>query len=95
MRVLGDLGNYTRFQAAEAIEIAAGAEGGIAGLGAGIGAASVLGQAMAQGLNPAPAAAPVEDPIAVIEKLHRLVTLGALSQQEFDAKKADLLGRIR
>lgn len=96
MRVLGDLGNYTRFQAAEAIEAAAGAEGGLAGLGAGIGAAGVLGQAMAQGLSPAPssAAGGQEDPIAVIEKLHRLVTIGALSQQEFDAKKAELLGRI-
>lgn len=100
MRVLGDLGQYTRFQAAEAIEAAAGAEGGIAGLGAGIGAAGVLGQAMAQGINPTPAAAaaaaaPEEDPIAVIEKLHRLVTIGALSQAEFDAKKAELLGKIR
>lgn len=105
MRVLGDLGNYTRFQAAEALQTAAGAEGGLAGLGAGIGAAGVLGQAMAQGLSPAPAPAPVaaaaaaaapeEDPIAVIEKLHRLVTVGALSQEEFDAKKAELLGRIR
>lgn len=110
MRVLGDLGNYTRFQAAEAIEAAAGAEGGLAGLGAGIGAAGVLGQAMAQGLGTAPStaagaapspaagaagqASPQEDPIAVIEKLHRLVTIGALSQQEFDAKKAELLGRI-
>ena len=102
MRVLGDLGNYTRFQAAEAIEAAAGAEGGLAGLGAGIGAAGVLGQAMAQGLGAAPSpaagaaggASPQEDPIAVIEKLHRLVTIGALSQQEFDAKKAELLGRI-
>ncbi|WP_404480572.1 SPFH domain-containing protein [Novosphingobium sp. BL-52-GroH] len=101
MRVLGDLGNYTRFQAAEAIEAAAGQDGGsIAGIGAGVAAATALGGAMAQGLGqgaPVAAAAPVpvEDPVAMIEKLHKLVTLGALSQEEFDAKKAELLSRIR
>lgn len=102
MRVLGDLGNYSRFQAAEAIEAAAGQEGGsMAAIGAGVAAATALGGAMAQGLGTAAApvaatAAPVEeDPIATIEKLHKLVTLGALSQQEFDAKKAELLSRIR
>ena len=102
MRVLGDLGTYTRFQAAEAIEQAAGNESGMAGLGAGMAAATALGGAMAQGLGAAPAAAPapapaapVEDPVAMIEKLHKLVTIGALSQEEFDAKKAELLGRIR
>lgn len=32
---------------------------------------------------------------AQIEKLHRLLTIGAITQEEFDAKKAELLGRIR
>jgi membrane protease subunit (stomatin/prohibitin family) len=105
MRVLGDLGTYTRFQAAEAIEQAAGNDGGMAGIGAGMAAATALGGAMAQGLGAqglgaqglgaAPAATPAEDPVAMIEKLHKLVTIGALSQEEFDAKKAELLGRIR
>jgi membrane protease subunit (stomatin/prohibitin family) len=101
MRVLGDLAQYTRFQAAEAIEQAAGADGGVAGIGAGVAAATALGGAMSAGLgagmgvaSSAPAQAE-EDPIATIEKLHKLVTLGALSQQEFDAKKAELLSRIR
>jgi membrane protease subunit (stomatin/prohibitin family) len=48
---------------------------------------------------PPPAAAPApaaeEDPFALIEKLHKLVTIGALSQEEFDAKKAEVLARIR
>lgn len=98
MRVLGDLGNYTRFQAAEAIEQAAGNDAGVAGIGAGMAAATALGGAMAQGLGtafPAQPGAPAEDPLATIEKLHRLVTIGALSQEEFDAKKAELLSRIR
>lgn len=96
MRVLGDLGQYTRFQAAEAIEQAAGVDGGVAGIGAGVAAATALGGAMSAGLS-AGASVPQteEDPIATIEKLHKLVTIGALSQQEFDAKKAELLSRIR
>lgn len=94
MRVLGDLDRYVKFQAAEGIEKAAGADGGIAGIGAGIAAAASLGGAMAQGLAPT-AAVPAEDPFAVIEKLHKLVGMGALTQAEFDAKKAELLARIR
>lgn len=96
MRVLGDLDQYTRFQTAEAIEQAAGADGGVAAVGAGIAAASALGGAMMGGLTPATTAAqPAEDPLATIEKLHKLMTIGALSQEEFDAKKAELLARIR
>lgn len=96
MRMLGDLDRYVKFQAAESIEKAAGADGGIAGLGAGIAAAASLGGAMVQGLTPTPAApATVEDPFELIEKLHKLVEIGALTQSEFDAKKAELLARIR
>ncbi|MCJ2184202.1 SPFH domain-containing protein [Novosphingobium sp. 1949] len=103
MRVLGDLAQYTRFQTAEAIEQAAGQDTGLAGLGAGVAAASALGGAMSgagagMGVGAGSFSAraePVEDPIATIEKLHKLVTLGALSQEEFDAKKAELLARIR
>jgi len=96
MRVLGDLGQYTRFQTAEAIEQAAGADGGVAAIGAGVAAASALGGAMTGSLAPSSTPAqPAEDPLATIEKLHKLVTIGALSQDEFDAKKAELLARIR
>ena len=110
MRVLGDLDRYTKFQAAESIEVAAAQEGGLAGLGAGLGAAVAVGGAMSQGLglggglmpSAVPAAAAVagaaageEDPFALIEKLHKLVTMGALTQAEFDAKKAELLARVK
>jgi membrane protease subunit (stomatin/prohibitin family) len=101
MRVLGDLDRYARFQAAEAIETAAGNEGGggIAAIGANIAAGAAIAQAMgAPGsgvLAPPASAAPAEDPYAAIEKLHRLLTVGAITQAEFDAKKSELLGRIR
>ena len=45
MSVVGDLGRYTQFQAAQSLPIAAASEGGAAGAGVGLGA----GIAMAQG----------------------------------------------
>lgn len=99
MRVLGDLDRYAKFQAAEAIETAASQPGGMAGIGAGAGAGIAIGQAMAGALGTggggAAAPAPAEDPFAVIEKMHKLLTIGAITQAEFDAKKAELLGRVR
>lgn len=99
MRVVGDLDRFVRFQSAAAIETAAGQSGGVAGAGAGMAAGMAIGQSMAGGLGGAAATAPTapsgEDAYTQIEKLHRLLTLGALSQEEFDAKKAELLARIR
>jgi membrane protease subunit (stomatin/prohibitin family) len=98
MRVIGDLDRYAKFQSAEAIEAAASQPGGAAGAGVGMGAGLAMGQAMAAGLSGASAPAggqSGDDPFATIERLHKLVTIGAISQEEFDSKKAELLGRIR
>ena len=104
MRVVGDLNQYTKFQTAEAIRDAAQQDGGLAGLGAGMAASAAMGAAMANASGTAtpavPAAAPAApaadvDPFEQVEKLHKLLTLGAISQQEFDAKKAELLSRIK
>ena len=62
MGMAGDLNQYTRYQAAESIPLAAQNEGGIAGLGAGlaagVGVGQLMGQAMQQAVQPetAPAA---------------------------------------
>jgi membrane protease subunit (stomatin/prohibitin family) len=102
MRVIGDLDRYAKFQSAEALEKAAGQEGGLAGMGAGMGAAAAIGATMAQGLGqgtqaaaPAATAAPAGDPFELIEKLHRLLTAGAITQEEFDSKKTELLARLK
>jgi membrane protease subunit (stomatin/prohibitin family) len=79
-----------------------------AGLGAGMSVGQTMGAAMTQAMQPgaAPAApaAPVavaavagvsaDDVVATLEKLHGLVAKGILSQAEFDAKKAELLGKL-
>jgi len=50
--VLGDrLGDYGRLQAAEAMTLAAGAEGGAAGAGVGIGAGAAMGQMMGRAMT--------------------------------------------
>jgi membrane protease subunit (stomatin/prohibitin family) len=77
------------------------------GLGAGVGFGQVMGQAMASAMQPAaggaPAATPApaatapvsaDDVVATLEKLHGLVEKGILSQDEFDAKKAELLKKL-
>jgi membrane protease subunit (stomatin/prohibitin family) len=81
--------------------------GGIAGDAMGLGAGVALGQVMAQQLGQglktpapeAPAAAAVagvrpEDVMATLEKLGELKTKGILTQEEFDAKKAELLKKL-
>lgn len=84
--------------------------GGIAGdamgLGAGVALGQVLAQNLAQGLNPNAAAtaavaasAPVteisaDEVMATLEKLGDLKTKGILTQEEFDAKKAELLKKL-
>lgn len=98
MRALGDLQQYARFKAADTLDEAAAASGGVAGAGAGVAAAMALGQAMGGGLSgqaPAPApAAPQASPLELIEKLHKLQVAGAISEEEFAAKKAELLARL-
>jgi membrane protease subunit (stomatin/prohibitin family) len=99
MGVVGDMGRYTQYQTAQSIPIAAANEGGAAGIGAGIGAGVAIGQNMASGIASAtqaakPAAASAADVPSAIEKLHELLTKGILTQEEFDAKKTELLKKL-
>lgn len=101
MRLVGDLNKYAQFQTAEAIPVAAANPGGLAGAGVGLGAGISMAQVMAGQLagsmnnGNAANAAPAEDPVAALERLHGLIAKGILTQAEFDAKKAELLSKIR
>jgi len=82
--------------------------GGIAGdamgLGAGVALGQVLAQNLAQGLNqnnastagvsPVAATISAADIMSTLEKLGELKTKGILTQEEFDAKKVELLKRL-
>jgi hypothetical protein len=58
MGVLGDLDQFTKYQAATAITDAAQNPGGIAGAGVGIGVGAALGAQLAQSLQPGAASTP-------------------------------------
>ena len=105
----GDMGKFMQYQTAQAIpKFAEGAgQGGVVGDAMGLGAGVALGQVMAQQLNqglqgrPAAGAAETaavvvkpDDVIATLEKLGELKTKGILTQEEFDAKKAELLKKL-
>ena len=110
MNMIGDLGRYTQYQVASSVPLAAQNEGGIAGIGAGLGAGLGIGQTMSTAMGAAMQAAPAavgaplaaaavtpqsaDEVMATLEKLHALVGKGIVSQAEFDAKKAELLGKL-
>src|ERR1035438_4399362 len=53
MNMVGDLGRYAQFEAAQAIPIAAANEGGAAGVGVGLGAGITMAQTMMNAMKPA------------------------------------------
>ncbi|MBC7602548.1 MAG: SHOCT domain-containing protein, partial [Ramlibacter sp.] len=101
---------FMQYQTGQAIpEMAKGigqGGGGIAGDAMGMGAGLAMGQVLAQNLqqglqqrpatpmDAAPAAIKPDDVMATLEKLGELKTKGILTQEEFDAKKAELLKKL-
>ncbi|NOS84127.1 MAG: SPFH domain-containing protein [Ignavibacteria bacterium] len=110
MGAIGNLDNYMKFKTAMAMEKAAENEGagGTAGLGVGLGAgmtmANMMMGSMQQNQNPQnqqnnqqnnpPVQQSQDDVLATIEKLAKLKDAGALTQEEFDTKKKDLLSKL-
>ena len=94
IRVVGDLRNYTQFQAADSLTTPGGDSTAQAGVGLGAGIA--MGQMMAQTLQAQGGANATskEDPLLMIEKLGELLKKGLLTKEEFENKKAELLGKI-
>jgi membrane protease subunit (stomatin/prohibitin family) len=105
---MGKFMQYQTGQAIPEMAKAAGqGGGGIAGDAMGLGAGIAMGQVLAQNLQKGlqgtdAAAAPAaptatvrpEDVIATLEKLGELKAKGILTQEEFDAKKAELLKKL-
>ncbi|HEY9870275.1 MAG TPA: SPFH domain-containing protein [Candidatus Obscuribacterales bacterium] len=94
--LVGDLRKYANFQAADAISAAAQNPGGLAAAGVGLGAGAAIGQAFAESLGQVTSAKGSEqgDPFELLEKLQGLLSKGIISQEEFDAKKAEILKRL-
>ena len=103
MYMVGDMNKFAQFQSATALEAASNNPGGSAGAGIGIGAGIGLGNMMAQNMmntqaQTAPAAAvPVqtkEDIMKMLKDLGDLKTAGILTEEEFTAKKTELLAKL-
>jgi membrane protease subunit (stomatin/prohibitin family) len=105
---MGKFMQYQTAQAIPEMAKSAGQGGGIAGDAMGLGAGVAMGQVLAQNLQQglqggaaqqaaaAAAAGSVkpEDVMATLEKLGDLKAKGILTQEEFDAKKAELLKKL-
>ena len=93
MGVVGNLDQYMKFKIADSIGDAAknnGAAGTSLGLGAGIGMGMALPNLIQQSMNPQ-----INESVSdKIKKLKELLDMGALSQQEFDEKKRELLKQL-
>jgi len=103
-----NMGQFMQYQAAQALPTIAAGSGqgsGVAGDAAGLGAGLALGQVMAQsiqqGLQGATAATGAvanglkpDEIMATIEKLADLKAKGILTEDEFSAKKAELLKKL-
>lgn len=100
-----DMGRFVQYQAGQALPaLAAGAAaggggggGGVIGDAMGLGAGVALGQVLAQQLQPGAAATGAAKPadlLATLERLGELHAKGVLTDEEFGAKKAELLARL-
>jgi len=110
MAAVGNMESFLRYQAGQAIGHTGGGSGGGggnigietgvgvgAGLGVAGGMAGLLSQAMSGATQPAAAAAPAapaQSPLETIRQLAELRDAGAVTEEEFQAKKAELLARI-
>jgi membrane protease subunit (stomatin/prohibitin family) len=110
MGMMGDMNQYTQYQVANSIPVAAGNPSGAAGVGANLAAGMVMGQAMAKGLMPgavdaqagvgvaiAPAAtasAGGGDAAARLAQLKGLLDQGLIMQADYDTAKAEILKKL-
>ena len=98
MNMVGDMGKFTQFQTATSIEKAAENEGGGAGAGVGIGAGFAMGNLMNQNMNQqndqTNLSSSKEDIMKMLKDLGDLKTAGILTEEEFNAKKKELLAKL-
>jgi membrane protease subunit (stomatin/prohibitin family) len=101
MGAIGNLDAYMKFKTAQAMEKAAENPdgGGTAGLGVGLGAGMTMANMMmgsmgGQQQQGGQQKQSSEDVMAMIEKLAKLKDAGAITQEEFDTKKKELLAKL-
>ncbi|MDP5169629.1 MAG: SPFH domain-containing protein [Bacteroidia bacterium] len=100
MNMVGDLDRFMKFQAGNALEKSAENPGG-GNVGIDMGAGLAMGKMMADAMKPESAGAGAgavaqskEDIMKLLKDLGELKSAGILTQEEFDAKKKELLARL-
>lgn len=105
MGAVGDMDRYMKFKAARAIGDAAtagGAAGAATQTGLGLGTGLAAGKILAESLStpstpaapPAGAAPAAPDPMQALKQIKELLDAGLISQEDYDAKKKEILGRL-
>jgi membrane protease subunit (stomatin/prohibitin family) len=95
MNLVGDLKRYAQFQSAEAIPAAA-ANPGMAGAIVGMGVGGEIGRNIMGAVSGASFSGSEDgDPMKTLEKLGELYSKGIVSKEEFEAKKSELLKKIK
>lgn len=104
MAAVGDMNTYMRFKAAKSLQDAAqhGSTGSLVGAGAGLGLGMMMPQMLQQAMQsaqPSAAAQPASmatgpDAFELLGKLKALLDSGAITPDEYEAKKKDLLARM-
>ena len=87
MGVLGNMDQYAKYQAAEAIRDAANNQNGMAGMGVGMGAGAAMGQMFANSMNPSAPQAPAAAAGAVCAACGAQIPAGAKFCPECGAKQ--------
>jgi membrane protease subunit (stomatin/prohibitin family) len=100
MAAVGNLDKFMKYKAALSLEKAAENPGGTAATGVGVGAGMGMGFMIPQMLQNSLQAeqgsnsGPSDTPLDKIRKLKELLDMGAISKEEFEMKKKELLGGI-
>jgi membrane protease subunit (stomatin/prohibitin family) len=100
MAAVGNMDKFMKFKAAMSLEKAAENPSGTAAAGVGVGAGVGMGFMLPQMLQNAvrsdqgQSSGITDSPFDKIKKLKELLDIGAISQDEFDMKKKELLGGI-
>ena len=99
MAAIGDMDQFLKFKAALAMESAAENPGGGAGTGVGVGAGMGMGfmlpQMLAGAMNSNSGQSNnINNPMEKLKKLKELLDLGAISKEEYDSKKVNLMDQF-
>jgi membrane protease subunit (stomatin/prohibitin family) len=100
MRAVGDLGEFTQYQAAQAVRDAAQQPGGMAGMGVGMGAGVGMGQILAaamtgsQNSSPQAPSTPASTIASRLKQLKDLHEQGLIDADAFAAKRDAILAEI-